>query len=133
MGVLYAKDGKIYCNDYMEIYIPMNYFKEKIAINKGASIEVLGILYARTFPGGKEGKLQFFNAPVIIDLMIYEFKQETITLNGTSIDVMTLEYLKDSYILHQTVQKGREVAETFLSSVLAGKLQKTLNYKITDH
>ena len=131
MGVLYAKDGKIYCNDYMEIYIPMNYFKEKIAINKGASIEVLGILYARSFPNGEAGKLQFFNAPVIIDLMVYEFKQETITLNGSSIDVMTLEYLKDSYILHQTVQKGREVAETFLSSVLAGKLPKTLNYKQT--
>ena len=23
MGVLYAKDGKIFCNEYMELYIPM--------------------------------------------------------------------------------------------------------------
>lgn len=133
MGVLYAKDGKIYCNEYMEIYIPMSYFEEKIAMNTGSSIETIGILYAKTFPNGKEGSIQFFNAPVVVNLMIYEFKQETIKLNGSMLDVMTLEYLKDSYVLHQTVQKGREVAEAFLASILNGKLPKTLNYtKIID-
>ena len=49
------------------------------------------------------------------------------------IDVMTLEYLKDSYVLHQTIAKGRDVANAFLNMMLAGKLPTTLNYtKIID-
>lgn len=128
MGTLYGKDGKIYCNDYMEIYIPMSYFDQKIAVNKGASIETIGILYARSYPNGNEGPIKFFNAPVVINLMVYEFRQTTIALNGMHLDVMALEYLKDAYVLHQTVQKGREVAEAFLTSILNGKLPKTIHY-----
>ena len=41
---------------------------------------------------------------------------------------MVLEYPKDSYMFHQTLAKGRTVAESFLSSILAGKLPKTLYY-----
>lgn len=129
MSAFYANAGKLYATDYMEIYIPMNYFKQNLAVNKGSSIELFGIVYTRTFKNGSPNKIQLLNTPVVIDLMIYEFKQETIELHGSSIDVMTLEYLKDAYVLHQTVQKGREVAEAFLSSVLAGKLPKTLKYQ----
>lgn len=128
MGILYANAGKIYCNDYMEIYIPMSYFGDKAAINKGSSIETIGIVYTRSYPDGKEGPIKLMNLPVIVNFMVYEFKQETIKVHGTSLDVMTLMYLKDSYVLHQTVQKGREVAEFFLDSLLAGKLPTTLNY-----
>lgn len=128
MGVLYADGGKIYCNDYMEIYIPLIYFDNKIAINKGSSIETLGILYTRSFPKGVEGDIKLFSVPVIIDVMAYEFKYDEIRVNGMSIDVMVLQYMKDSVIMHQTTQKGREVAEMFLTLVLQGKLPKTLNY-----
>lgn len=128
MNTLYAKDGKIYCNEYMEIYIPMSYFDEKIAINKGSSIETIGMLYARSYPDGNKGPIKFFNAPVVINLMVYEFRQTSISINGIQLDVMALEYLKDAYILHQTVQKGREVAEAFLISILNGKIPKTINY-----
>lgn len=128
MGILYANAGKIYCNDYMEIYIPMSYFSDKAAINKGSSVETIGIVYTRAYPDGKEGPIKLMNLPVIVNFMVYEFKQETIKVHGTSLDVMTLMYLKDSYVLHQTVQKGREVAEFFLDSLLAGKLPTTLNY-----
>lgn len=133
MGILYAKDGKIYCNDYMEIYIPREYFESNSAVNEGGSIMTIGILYTRSFPEGKEGKIQLMNLPTIINLMIYEFEYETITVHGTLLDVMTLRYPKDSYILHQTVANGREVAEAFLESILYGKLPKTLNYaKVID-
>lgn len=135
MGVLYAKDGKIYCNEYLEIYIPMSYFDKSsaIAINKGIIIETLGILYVKAFTDGKEGPIQLFNIPTFIDLMLYEFKYETIKIHDKSLDVMTLQYMKDSYVLHQTVQNGREIAEGFLATMLSGKLPKTLNYaKIID-
>lgn len=128
MGILYADSGKIRCNDYMEIYIPMSYFNDEAAINKGSFIESIGIVYTRAFPGGSEGPIKLMNLPVVVSFMVYEFKQETIKVHGTSLDVMTLMYLKDAYILHQTVTKGREVAEAFLQSILSGKLPKTLNY-----
>ncbi len=135
MGVLYAKEGKIYCNEYMEIYIPVEYFdnKSRFAVNEGSAVETIGILYTRSFPGGNEGKIQLLKLPVVVKLMLYDFRYETIKVHGKSLDVMTLQYMKDSYVLHQTVQKGREVAEAFLASMLSGKLPRTLNYsKIID-
>lgn len=124
----YAKEGKIYCNDYMEIYIPVSYFGDGVAINKGVSVETLGILYMRAFPGGSPGPIKMLNLPVVANLMMYEFKSETIEVANRKLDVLTLQYLKDAYVLHQTVQKGREVAESFLETVMGGRLPKTLNY-----
>lgn len=133
MGILYAEKGKIYCNEYMELYIPMQYFNDGIAINKGSSVETLGLLYIKSFPGGNEDQLKLFNLPTIITLMIYEFKQEIIKINNKSIDAMVLEYPKGSFIMHQYIPKGRDVANMFLNTMLAGKLPNTLNYsKIID-
>jgi len=128
MGILYAENGKIYCNDYMEIYIPTVYFDNKVAMNKGSSIETLGLVYIRTFKNGVEGPVQLLNLPTEVNFMVYDFKQEVIKIGNESVNVMTLEYLKDSYVLHQTVTKGREVANKFLDMMLAGKLPRTLNY-----
>lgn len=129
MGLLYAKDGKIYCKEYMEIYIPMEFFDGNIAANQGSSIETLGILYTRAWENGVQGPIRFLNIPTVINVMLYSFKNETIRVHGRSIDVMTLEYPKNSYVLHQTVTKGREVAEAFLVMILNGKLPKTLDYR----
>ena len=133
MGVLYAENGKIYCNEYLEVYIPMEYFNNKFAINKGSSIETLGLVFIRSYINGKEGDIQLMNLPTVIDLRVYDFKHETIKINNISQDVMTLQYLKDSYILHQTVPNGREIANQFVDMMLAGSLPRTLNYtKIID-
>lgn len=127
-GIFYAKEGKIYCNDYMEIYVPVSYFADNVAINKGASVETLGILYLREFHDGNPGEIKMLNLPVVVNLMMYEFKNETIEVAEQKLDVLTLQYLKDAYVLHQTVQKGREVAESFLETVMNGRLPKTLKY-----
>lgn len=133
MGILYADNGKIYCNDYMEIYIPIEYFNNKIAINKGSSVETLGLVYIRSYKNGTEGPLQLLNLPTEVNFMVYEMKQESIKIHGRIVDVLTLEYIKDSYVLHQTVPKGRDIANDFLEMMLAGKLPRTLNYpKIID-
>lgn len=130
MGILYAKAGKIYTREYMELYIPMVFFDDGIASNKGATIETLGLLYTRGYEGGSPGPIRFFNIPTVINVNMYDFKQETIKLpNGKSLDVMTLSYMKDSCVMHQTVTKGREVAEQFLAMMLNGKLPKTLDYR----
>lgn len=129
MSLLYAKEGKIYCNDYMEIYIPKEYFESNMATNRGASIETFGVVFVRGYPNGNEGKIQIINAPVIINLMVYEFREEIIEIKGRSIDVMTLMYVKDVFIMRQSITRGREVAETFLATEMGGKLPAVLNYK----
>ena len=129
MGTLYAKDGKIFCNEYMEIYVPLEYFKDnEYAVNKGVTVETLGIVYARSFPNGEEGPIKLMNLPIVVEFSLYEFKYETIKIHDINLEVMTLQYPKDSYVFHQTLEKGRTVAESFLSSILAGKLPKTLYY-----
>jgi hypothetical protein len=133
MGILYGEGGKIHCNDYMEIYIPMEYFANGVAINKGSVIETLGLVYIRAFNNGVEGPIQLLNLPTDVNFMVYEFKQETININNTPLDVMTLQYLKGAYVLHQTVPKGRDIANAFLDMMLAGKLPRTLEYtKVID-
>jgi hypothetical protein len=136
-GVLYAKDGKIYNNCYMEIYIPLDYFDVaggyKFAVNKGSAIETIGLVYTRAYENGVEGPIKLLNIPAILNIMIYDFQQEEIKINGKPMTVVTLKFLKDSYVLHQTVQKGRELAEAFINYMLMGKLPRTLNYaKIID-
>lgn len=133
MSDLYAREGKLYCSNYTEIYIPKSYFENKIAINEGSSIDTFGVLYIRTYPDGNEGPLRLFDIPTFIKLQLYQFKDGSITIHNKTIDVLVLEYMKDSYVLHQTIPNGREIAETFLVTILAGKLPKTLNYtKIID-
>lgn len=130
MGILYTDNGRIYCNDYFEIYIPMDYFDDKthIASNEGDTVETFGIVYCQAFPNKKPGGVKLFNLPVVTRFNVYESKDGEITVNGTAMKVMVLQYLKDSYILHQTLPKGREIANSFLDTMLAGKLPKTIKY-----
>lgn len=128
MGILYAKNSKIYCNDYFEIYIPLEYFDNKTAVNRGPNIETFGIVFCRAFPNGKAGPVRLFNLPITTNFMVYDSAEDSIEVNGHNIPVFTLKYLKDSYILHQTVPNGRDIANNFLDILLAGKLPKTINY-----
>lgn len=128
MKLLYAEAGRIHSSCYCEIYVPESYFKDKFAINKGSSVETLGLLYIRFYNNGTEGPIQLLNIPATINVMIYDFQHEEIKIHGRTIKVMTLKYLKDSYLFHQSIQKGREVAETFLNYMLSGKLPDTLDY-----
>jgi len=128
MGVLYAEGGKIMCKEYVEIYIPQEYFDTGIAQNRGASIETLGVLYIREFKKGNPEEIKLLDMPVITEFMVYNKHTDTINVRGKNVECMALEYPPNSYIVHQTLPKGREIANAFLDSVLAGKLPKTLNY-----
>ena len=129
MGDLYAKDGRIYCSNYMEIYIPMSYFDNGIAVNNGSSIETLGLVYCRVFKDGEPGDIKLMNIPTIISYMSYQTSNAVIQISPYKrIEVFVLQYLKDSYILHQTFPKGRDVAYAFLNMMLGGKVPDSLNY-----
>jgi hypothetical protein len=60
--------------------------------------------------------------------MIYNYTERTVDIEGMNIKCMVLEYMKDAYVMHQSITQGREVAETFLQMVLAGKVPKTISY-----
>ena len=129
MSLLYAKEGKIHCSEYMEIYVPMSYFEgSPVAFNEGASIRTIGLVYVRSFKNGTPSDIKLFNLPVTVQFMVYETKQDTIKVNNRSIEVMTLQYMKDAYVLHQSVTKGREVAGSFLNLILGGKIPTSINY-----
>lgn len=128
MGVLYADNGKIYTNEHLEIYIPKEYFDSGIAINHGATVETFGIGYCRTYKGEEAGELQLFDVPVQTELIVYTSRNDTIKVNDRLIEVLCLEYLPKSHVMHQSLPKGREVANAFLAAVLGGKLPDTINY-----
>jgi hypothetical protein len=131
MGILYAKEEKIYCNDYMELYIPKSYFDNGVAQNHGDNIEAFGVLYTRAFENGTPGPIRLWNMPVMNHFMLYNSRIDMIEVNGKSVDVLVLEYPKDSFIIHQSIPDGRLLANFFLNMVLSGKIPKEINYRKT--
>ena len=132
MGMIRAENSKLYANEYLEIYIPEYYFDDKdpIAENRGATVDTIGLLYIRNFKkDGSPNPVKLLNIPTGITLMVYSTKKEEIDIKGKILKVLTLQYLDGSYIMHQSVTKGRDIANKFLSTVLSGKVPKTLNYE----
>lgn len=131
---LYAKDGEIFTDQYFEIYIPMDYFqtvaKTPLAINMGSVVRTFGVLYCRA--GDETAPLQLFQIPTVIDITIHEFVYESITIpnGGGRTDVMTLKFMKNTQVMHQTLPEGKDVAESFLSIMMNGKLPHTIDYRI---
>jgi len=128
MGVLYAENGKIFCKEYFEIHIPKDYFDSGSAINHGATVEAFGLVYCRTFNGDAPNEICLFNVPVTMEFNVYNTKNDIIKIKDRMVDTLCLEYLPDSHIMHQSLPKGREVANDFLASVMGGKLPDTINY-----
>lgn len=129
MGLLYAKDGKLFSSGYTEIYIPLDYKEDGFMVDQGTTIETFGLLFIRSVDGGREGPIKLLNIPTMIILNVYDTSNGEITVHGRHMKVLVCRYLKDSYVMAQYVIQGRERAETFVKLVLAGKLPKVLNYE----
>lgn len=128
MGLLYAKDNKLYANKYLEIYIPQSYIEYELAFNRGTFYETFGVCNIRGFENGKPEKLQILNLPITCNFMLYESEPTSLTIHDVSIDVLALKYAKDSYIMHQSIMKNPANATSFLDKMLSGRLPHTLNY-----
>lgn len=128
MGVLYADNGKIYTNEHLEIYIPKDYFDSGMAVNHGATVETFGIGFCRTLDGEKPNELQLFDVPVNTELVVYNSRNDVVKAKGRLVEVLALEYLPKSHVMHQSLPKGREVANAFLGAVMGGKLPNTIYY-----
>lgn len=127
--LLYAENSIIKCSEIVDIHIPLSYFETNIAYNKGMTIETFGIVYIQSYVDSIPSEIKMINIPTIIDLYVYSRKNNTIKIKDKSYDVITLQYLKDTPVMHQTFPQGREIANAFLNNMLAGKLPTTLSYE----
>ena len=128
VNILYDKNGKLFTSQYTELYIPEIYFEDGFAEDKGDNITSLGLVYIRSFPGGKPDSIKFLNLPIEMDFMKYDIEVGEIKIHGNTIPVKILKYIKDSFICNQNVPQGRLISETFVKYLLHGKLPKTINY-----
>ena len=129
LSSLYANNGKLYAKDYLEINIPSSYFEgNRFASIKGATVESLGLVYLQSFPDGNSSPITLLNIPAIVNFEVYETIENTIDVKEISIPVTTLKYMKDAYVMNASIERGREVCETFLNVMLSGKLPKNLDY-----
>lgn len=125
---LYEKNAKLYTDAYMEIYIPDGYFEDdRFAINKGIYVESLGIVYAKVF-GEEESPYKIISLPTTVKFIVHEFSKGSIKIHDKVINVMILKYLKNSYVMDNSITRNTMIAEQFLKAVLMGKLPDTLRY-----
>lgn len=126
---LYTKDHKCYAKDYIEIYIPLDYFESNLAVNKGNIIKTFGLLFIK----GKTGDYFFIDVPVTIELQLYDSEDTEITIKGKKIPVKALKYMKDSYVFDPSIVQTFNDGEAWVTMVLNGKVPKCLNYaKLVD-
>ena len=123
--LIYAKDGKIFAKQNLEVYIPQDYFASKIAVDVGSHVETFGLLFVKADTGAA---IKSWNVPGIISINTYDMAPKVIHVKGQTIVVNSYKFLKDSVIMGQHVIQGREVAEKYLDFVLSGKLPKSLDY-----
>lgn len=131
--LMYVKEHNIYAKDYLEIYIPLNYFENDskdnpeaaCAVDHGRSVSVFALLYCK----GKSGNYKFMNVPTKIEVMQYSFDDEnTITIHGKTIKVRTLKFMKDSLICSDTVVQNFNLGEAWVDMLLNGKVPSAINY-----
>ena len=128
--LFYPEHSKLYASQYLEIMIPISYFADKFAVNKGSCIETLGILFLRT---DKDKTIKLFTVPTIIELNVVDTEEDSVTVHGKHIPVLIMKYLKGSYVMHQTIPQSRDIAAVFTDYILAGKLPNVISYtKLVD-
>lgn len=126
---LYTKEHLCYAKDYIEIYIPLDYFEDDLAVNKGNRISTFGLLFVK----GKTGDYFFIDVPVTIDLQLYDSEDTEITIKGKKIPVKALKYMKDSLVFDPSIVQTFNDGEKWVTMILNGKVPKCLNYaKIID-
>lgn len=121
---LYSKEHKVYAKDYIEIYIPLDYFEDNLAVNKGDKISTFGLVFIRK----KEGPFKLITVPITFELQLYEMEDTEITIQGIKIPCKALKYLKDSYVFDPSVQQTFNDGEAWVTMILNGKVPKCINY-----
>lgn len=125
------KDGYVVLNaPYLEMYIPSSYEEEKMAVNYGSYINVMGVFNLRMFDGdNKPGQLEMLNLPTRIDVYPADFEVKTLSLDGKEPEkFIVCKFYNQSKIMKSELVKNDTYVSDFVNLVIKGKLPRTIPY-----
>jgi hypothetical protein len=130
-------DSVLFTGNYMEAYIPIEYFEKGIAVENGDKIDLFAIFNFKVFstlnPDRKSAKLLTFKFPSSIITKPHSSEDDDIELISGSGEqrYKVLKYFKNDEILTtiNVVQSINNV-EKFIDLLNAGKLPNTIKYNM---
>lgn len=125
------KDGFfIFKGDYMEIYIPENYFERKIAVREGSNISTFGLLTLRVFKEDKPMDLEVLNAPTQIYLYPTETEKKEIQLvkEVPAKKYVIAKFYKDGKIMPSTIQQSSDNVAAMAYMIRDGNIDNNIPY-----
>ena len=121
--MFYSKDGFIYNKNFLEMFFPLEYFKDDYyAINYGNKVNIFGLFPVRETINGKPGEIKTLTLPTFIDIPIGQMRKGSVTVNGKSLDVYISEYTKDSKLIDKFIPQTPEIGTRLVHMIIDGKL-----------
>lgn len=125
-------DKVYFVGNYMEIYIPYNYFELHMADIIDEKIETLGIFIIRVFKDAdkKDNSINhIYKFPTKITTIPSDRKKEKLKINGVVDEYLVLKYYKGDVFLNSTVYvESASFVVDFINLVNKGKLPRFLQY-----
>jgi len=122
----------IFTGNYMEVYIPKNYFESKMAEILDDRIESLGIFIFKVFndENKKDSAItHIYKLPAKIELRPSNYKNEKMKVNNIEYEFIVLEFFKnDIFIKNTIIQQSSTMANNFITFFHNGKLPNFIDY-----
>jgi hypothetical protein len=122
--------------EYMEIYIPKDFFKQGVAEYQGDKIKTLGIFNFMVYTGSSEnrskGEIHLLKLPMEISFEFDAYHDESTKLTPESIkeDYRVFELSKGSMVIDSVIkEQSAENSKKFIKLLHGGNLPKALKYE----
>lgn len=132
----FRSDGNyIYLDiDYAEFYIPKFYFDvtQRLAEDKGSTIECLGVFDVGIFENGKLKEMKVLNLPTWIDLFVTDWEDRDVRLPNnpeSSTPCRVLKYSKNHRIMNNSIIEDSINVQSYLYVIIRGKVPSNVPYE----
>jgi hypothetical protein len=129
-------DSVVFDGEYMEVYIPKDYFSKGIAEYHGDKISTLGIfnfmVYSKPKDTKSKGEVHLMKLPMTIKFEFDTFHDDTVKLTADqeAEEYRIFELSKGSVIIDTVVkEQSAENSKKFIYLLHGGKLPKALKYE----
>ena len=114
---------------YMELYIPVDWLSNGLAVDAGTYIETLGLIYMKIFDSNEKILSQgILKMPTTINIYPDETERKTIKLNDNEEKVLVCKFFKGSSITDSKIKQSSDNAEKFLNILIRGSIPKIVPY-----
>ena len=114
---------------YMELYIPVDWLSNGLAVDAGTYIETLGLVYMKIFDSNEKILSQgILKMPTTINIYPDETERKTIKLNDNEEKVLVCKFFKGSSITDSKIKQSSDNAEKFLNLLIRGSIPKIVPY-----